>query len=150
MINRKEVVEKVIKDLFIKLDFKSQVEVREEAEGGYWANIKVDKPSMLIGRSGQNLADVQHLVRLLVNKKLKDFVYLTIDINDYKQNQKKEAEDIAQKKIKLVLSTQESQILEPMSPYMRKLIHMEIKKEEKLTSRSIGQEPSRRVMIELI
>jgi len=143
-------IKKVIKNFFSKLGYSANPSLKEErSEDSLWINIEIDEPGMLIGKSGQNLADIQHLLRILINKKLGEFIYLTIDINDYKYSQIDQATNEAQKAIEKVLETKEVVVLEPMNPFKRKIIHMEIRSNPKLTSRSVGEEPNRRIMIEL-
>jgi spoIIIJ-associated protein len=149
MIDKKiKIIEGVSSGFFSSLGFESEAEVREDPETGFWVNIEIDEPGVLIGKGGQNLADIQHLLRLMINKKLGEFVYLSVDINNYKKAQEEEAKKIADKAIKEVLELGEAKVLNPMSSYMRKLIHIEVKNEPRLTSRSIGEDLNRRVMIE--
>jgi spoIIIJ-associated protein len=141
---------KVIENFFDRLGYDSRALLKEErSDDGLWVNVEVADPSLLIGRNGQNLADIQHLLRLLVNKELNEFTYLTVDINDYKSSQIEEAISQAKDAMAKVLENQEQIVLEPMNSFKRKIIHMEIKENPNLNSRSIGEEPSRRVMVEL-
>ncbi len=143
-------IQKLIKDFFSQLGYLAEASLKEEqSDDGLWINIEIDEPGILIGKSGQNLADIQHLLRLLINKELGEFTYLTIDINSYKYSQIEEASSEAQKAIEKALETEEPVVLEPMNPFKRKMIHMEIRSNPKLTSRSIGEEPNRRIIIEL-
>ena len=56
-------------------------------------------------------------------------------------------EQLAAKVAKSVLRTGRSQPLEPMNPYERRVIHSAISKIEGVSSRSVGEEPYRKIII---
>ena len=56
-------------------------------------------------------------------------------------------EDLAAKISKTVLRTGRTSTLEPMNPYERRIIHSKVSEIEGVTSKSIGEEPYRRVVI---
>ena len=61
----------------------------------------------------------------------------------------KALEDLAEKLEKTVIKTKKSVTLEPMQAYERKIIHTKLQNSEKVETRSIGEEPRRRVVISL-
>ena len=54
---------------------------------------------------------------------------------------------LAEKLSKTVARTGRSSTLEPMNPYERRIIHSVVSKMQGVTSKSIGEEPNRRVVI---
>ena len=61
----------------------------------------------------------------------------------------KALEDLAEKLEKTVIKTKKSVTLEPMQAYERKIIHAKLQNSDKVETRSIGEEPRRRVVISL-
>ena len=58
-------------------------------------------------------------------------------------------EDLAEKVAKTVIKTRKSVTLEPMQPYERKIIHSKLQDNDKVETKSIGEEPRRRIVISL-
>ena len=56
---------------------------------------------------------------------------------------------IDEKISKTVIKTKKSITLEPMQAYERKIIHSKLQNNELVTTKSIGEEPRRRVVISL-
>ena len=48
--------------------------------------IKTEDPKLYIGERGQTLFEIQHILKLLVRRKIQEPFYLSLDINDYKKN----------------------------------------------------------------
>jgi spoIIIJ-associated protein len=138
-------IEKTVKNLLEKLQYDNELLVKSDGQS-VWVQINVEEPGLLIGKSGYTLADLQHLIRVIVNRKIGEFTYLTVDVNDYKLSQKEEAEKEALEAISEVKQNQQSAALSPMNAFQRKVAHIAIK-EAGLISQSVGQEPSRRVVI---
>lgn len=141
-------IEKKIRDFLAKLKVEAEVEGKSDGEE-VWVDIEADEPALLIGKGGQTLHQLQHVVRLFINQGSDDFTYLTIDVNKYKTKQKEEVQEEALETIEKVKKQGQPQMLRPMSSYKRKIVHLVVKKEEGLESESVGEEPSRRVMIKV-
>ena len=57
--------------------------------------------------------------------------------------------ELAQKVAKTVIRTKKPVKLEPMKAYERKIIHAKLQNSTKVTTKSIGEEPRRRIVISL-
>jgi spoIIIJ-associated protein len=142
-------IEKLARDLLAKLDF--SVEAKAKSDGrSVWLDVESAEPGMLIGREGETLSDLQYLIRLIVNRQLKDFIYLTVDINSYRQKQQQQVEREASQAIETVRGAHRSQLLPPMPAASRRIVHLIVKEEEDLESQSVGEEPNRRVLIKIV
>ena len=108
--------------------------------------------SMLIGRNGQNLNALEHVIRLIAARKLgagetsKDWNFV-LDINDYRKAKSQYILDIARQTAGRVISTQKAETLLPMSSYERRLVHTELASFTEIQTESIGEEPRRRVVV---
>ena len=92
---------------------------------------------------------MQSIISAVANKGVKDKVRVILDIENYKEKRKKTLEDLADKIAATVVKTKKSVTLEPMNAYERKIIHTKLQDSEKVETRSIGEEPRRKVVIEL-
>ncbi|MBQ6180527.1 MAG: KH domain-containing protein [Ruminococcus sp.] len=116
-------------------------------ESGAVINIESDNNGTIIGRRGETLDSLQYLCSIIANKGDKDYYRITIDCLGYRSKRKDTLEQLAAKVAKSVLRTGRSQPLEPMNPYERRVIHSAISNIEGVSSRSVGEEPYRKIII---
>ena len=116
-------------------------------ETGAVLNIDSNNNGTIIGRRGETLDALQYLCSIIANKGDKDYFRITIDCLGYRSKRKDSLEQLAAKVAKSVLRTGRSQPLEPMNPYERRVIHSAISKIEGVSSRSVGEEPYRKIII---
>lgn len=116
-------------------------------ETGAVLNIESSNNGTIIGRRGETLDAIQYLCSIIANKGDKDYYRITIDCLGYRSKRKETLEQLAAKVAKSVLRTGRSQPLEPMNPYERRVIHSAISNIEGVSSRSVGEEPYRKIII---
>lgn len=116
-------------------------------ETGAVVNIESDNNGTIIGRRGETLDSIQYLCSIIANKGDKDYFRITIDCLGYRSKRKETLIQLAGKVAKSVLRTGRSQQLEPMNPYERRVIHSAISGIEGVSSRSVGEEPYRKIII---
>ncbi|MBR4628477.1 MAG: protein jag [Ruminococcus sp.] len=116
-------------------------------EGGAIINVESDNNGTIIGRRGETLDALQYLCSIIANKGDKEYFRITIDCLGYRSKRKETLEQLAAKVARSVLRTGRSQPLEPMNPYERRVIHSAISKIEGVSSRSVGEEPYRKIII---
>ncbi len=103
----------------------------------------------IIGKRGQTLDAVQYLTSLVVNKNSKEYVRVIIDAEHYRSRRENTLRQLAERQARKVVRTGRTVRLEPMNPYERKVIHATLQKDPRVITRSEGQDPYRRVIIEL-
>lgn len=128
------------------MDIKATFKVYQNDKG---AVIDIDSESngTIIGRRGDTLDAIQYLSSMIANKGDKEYFRITIDCFGYREKRKNTLKLLAEKVAKSVLRTGRSQPLEPMNPYERRVIHSAISKIEGVSSRSVGDEPYRKIII---
>ena len=102
----------------------------------------------VIGKRGQTLDAIQYLTSLVVNKDKDKYVKVVVDAENYRAKRQKTLEQLANRLAAKVVKTKKYVRLEPMNPYERKVIHATLQKNPNITTRSEGEEPYRRVIIE--
>lgn len=103
----------------------------------------------VIGKRGQTLDAIQYLTSLVINKDKENYVKVVVDAENYRAKREKTLEQLANRLADKVVKTKKSVRLEPMNPYERKVIHATLQGNPAITTRSEGEEPYRRVIIEL-
>ena len=112
-------------------------------------NIQGKDSGTIIGKRGQTLDAIQYLTSLVVNKNRDNYLRVVIDAENYRAKREKTLQTLAFRLANKVVRTRRSVKLEPMNPYERKVIHAALHNHPKVTTRSEGQDPYRRVIIEL-
>ena len=103
----------------------------------------------IIGKRGATLDAIQYLVSLKVNKGESEYIRVVVDAENYRAKREKALERLAKRQAERVIRTKRSYKFEPMNPYERKVIHATLQKDGRVFTRSEGQDPGRRVIIEL-
>ena len=130
-----------------KMGLDVQIEGFRNDECNY-IEIKGQDSRVVIGKRGQTLDALQYLTNLVSNKGTEEYRRVIIDVEGYRSRREKTLEQLAVKLAKKVLSTGRSARLEPMNPYERKVIHATLQHLDGVTTKSEGEEPYRRVIIE--
>ena len=117
---------------------------------GLNVDLKGEDIGFLIGYRGETLYSFQNIISAIASKGLETRVRLILDIEGYKAKREKTLEDLAEKIARTVVKTRRDVTLEPMQAYERKIIHSKLQNNSKVTTKSVGEEPRRRVVITLI
>ena len=144
----KEILETLIKHL----DF--EAEIRLSGEGSETVlNVAGTSPEAveelgnLIGRRGERLQAIQHLVNLMLSRKLGEWARVTVDIEEYRGRREAQLRALARKASERVQETGRAVQLEPMTALERRWVHMELQGAPGLATESAGEEPERRVVV---
>ena len=145
----KEFVETLLSNMEIKAD----VEVTAPKKSDRTINIIGDEAGVLIGHHGDTLEALQYLTNLAANKReedeSRDYVHITVDVENYRSKREQTLRSLARRMAAKVQKTAKSVMLEPMSPYERRIIHSEVQGIEGVSTNSIGVDSNRRVVIYL-
>lgn len=130
-----------------KLGVEQPTLTAEETEGGAAITIGGDHLGTIIGRRGETLDALQYLASLVCNRAKGEFYKVTLDCCGYRQKREETLRELAQKIARQVLKSGRSSVLEPMNPYERRIIHAVITDIEGVTSKSVGEDPNRKVVV---
>lgn len=108
-----------------------------------------DDASRLIGYRGDTINSLQTLLLSIGNKDTAVRVGISVDILNYKEKRENELKSLAKKVERNVEKTHKKVTLEPMTAFERKIIHTELQSSKYVITYSIGDEPHRRVVIDL-
>ncbi len=161
MINEIEIkntVEEFLQKMTIA-DFSMELKVSSidkkdgDIEGDYFSqdiidlDIELKEPQILIGSNGQTLFELQHILRIILNKKFKKIFYLKLDINNYKEKKIEYIKNLAKDIADEVFLTKEKKILPPMPAYQRRIIHMELAQRQDIITESQGDGENRYIIV---
>ncbi|MBE6769381.1 MAG: KH domain-containing protein [Ruminococcaceae bacterium] len=115
-------------------------------ENGAVLILSGDGLGVVIGRRGETLDSLQYLASLAANSG-NGYFKVSLDIGNYRERREKTLISLAKRVSAQVISTSRSKSLEPMNPYERRIIHTAVQEIEGVTSGSVGEGSSRRVVI---
>ncbi len=121
----------------------------EKAESAIYVSIDNENLGFLIGYRGETLYAFQNILSSIAGKGINNKVRVILDIEGYKEKREKTLEELADKMAKTVIRTRKSVTLEPMQAYERKIIHTRLQENPKVETKSIGEEPYRKLVISL-
>lgn len=141
-----------IENLLNNMGVEADIQLIDQKNGDKLIKIYGERASVLIGHHGDTLDSLQYLVNLAANKKDGDgdeseYTRITVDIEDYRARREATLRALARRMASKVRKYGRQCALEPMSAAERRIIHSEIQSIEGVTTKSVGQEGNRRVVI---
>ncbi len=101
----------------------------------------------LIGRKGERLSALQHLVNLMLSRRTGQWTRVLVDVEDYRGRRERQLIDLAARAAERVVETGKMLQLEPMPALERRWIHLALRSNDGVSTQSIGEEPNRRVVV---
>jgi spoIIIJ-associated protein len=140
----------ILEELMRHLGF----DVRIEVEAGDTSRLNVvgnadahEALGALIGRKGERLSALQHLVNLMLSRRMGEWTRVLVDVEDYRGRRERQLRDIALRAAARVQETGKMLQLEPMPALERRWIHLALRDHPDVATQSIGEEPNRRIVV---
>ncbi len=152
--NARSIAQAIVSELLEKMDIhRAEVEARiltpedEQDRPGILVEIFGDDLSILIGKQAETLNALQYITRLIVGKEIGHGVNLSVDVEGYRSRREQSLRQLAQRMASQAVKTGRRQMLEPMPANERRLIHIELRDNDEVTTSSVGEDPRRKVTI---
>lgn len=145
--SQKNLILEKIRQILNLMGFSDYFVSSEEMEDFYFFNIFVDDAKLLIGGRGKTMDALQHLIKIMARKEIKDFPSFVLDINNYRKERIKEIEEGLRDVVREVVQNKKSITLDPMPAHERKIIHLKLSTIPDVATESVGEEPERSVII---
>jgi len=125
------------------VDGEATAEIRDRR---VYVSVEGQEAAILIGHHGQTLDAIQELLRSAVQRQVRARVWVTLDVQGYRERRKEALRERAREMAARALDEGEME-LEPMNAFERKIVHDAVGEITGVTSFSEGEEPYRRVVI---
>jgi predicted RNA-binding protein Jag len=129
-------------------------DVRVDVETGETSRLNVlgegqerEELGALIGRKGERLSALQHLVNLMLSRQMGAWTRVLVDVEDYRGRRERQLREIAERAASRVVETGKMLQLEPMPALERRWVHLALKANPDVSTQSIGEEPNRRIVV---
>ena len=140
----------ILEQLLVHIGFAARVDV----ETGETSRLNVigeasehEELGALIGRKGERLSALQHLVNLMLSRQMGAWTRVLVDVEDYRGRRERQLREIAERAARRVVETGKMLQLEPMPALERRWIHLALKGNPDVATQSIGEEPNRRIVV---
>ncbi|MBP3232312.1 RNA-binding cell elongation regulator Jag/EloR [Anaerovibrio sp.] len=141
--------DKFLSDIFKAMNLEVKIE-KNYCEDGTIFNLIGENLGILIGKHGQTLDSLQYLSNLAANRGLvENKTRIILDVESYRSRREETLRRLAVRLADKVKRTGERIVLEPMNRHERKIIHMALQDNHRIATYSSGDEPYRKVVIEL-
>lgn len=137
-----------VRRLLADLEINAGAEM-EMTDDGKRINIEGEGAGLLIGHHGDTLDAFQYLTNLAGAHKGGKGTRITVDIENYRAKREETLRALARRMAAKALRTKRSVMLEPMTPYERRIIHSEIQGIDGVSTNSIGSENNRKIVVYL-
>ncbi|MDY5911394.1 MAG: RNA-binding cell elongation regulator Jag/EloR [Inconstantimicrobium porci] len=136
-------------DIFENMGISATIET-EETDDAVRMNIYGDNMGVIIGYRGETLDSLQYLTSLVLNKDHNEpYRKIILDAENYRLKREQTLRNLAEKTAARVIKSGRAFKLEPMNPYERRIIHSELQGNSEIVTFSEGEEPYRRVVVNL-
>ena len=152
VLDKNEIEEKTHKfmdELISKLPSKDLTYTVKVENNNVSIDINGNDTGYLIGYRGEVLNSLQTILTNVIGKDINGKIRILLNIGGYREKREKDLEILAIKIAGSVIKTRKSITLEPMTAYERKIIHLKLQDNDKVKTHSIGEEPYRKIVVEL-
>jgi spoIIIJ-associated protein len=140
-------IAELLNELLTLMEVSSQVDVRMEGE---IHKVKIDTvgaDGLLIGKKGQNLEALEHLLRRMVGKQLRRSVRLQIDVGGYRQRRAAALKSKAVSMAGRVKASGKEFQMEPLSAAERRVVHLALVGDPQVKTFTVGDGELKSVII---
>ena len=144
---QRERVERYLHGLLDLMGVKAEILMTERENGGLNVELSGNGMGAVIGRRGETLDAIQHLLNYSVNRGSEKRLHISVDAENYRSKREDSLVRLAEKMAAKAIKYRRSMALEPMNSYERHVIHTALQNYEGVSTASVGEEPNRRVVV---
>lgn len=150
-----EKIKKIIEEVFQqmgfgpikKIELKKDSSLREREALKADIEIQAKEADFFLKENGLGLTAIQHILRLLISKKISNQPLFILDINNHRKKREKDLAELASKAAQKARKTKKPVILDPMPAYERRIVHLKLAEQPDIVTESTGQEPERKIVV---
>lgn len=145
-------IKKIIENIFTHTNCTiTKCEFKEEGSM-LWCMIDTPDSRFMIGRDGETLRSLNHLVRKMIEKDSseEEVSKVFIDVNEYQKKRFDSLKTIAHMMAERARYFKSNIEIDPMPAYERRIVHMFLENTPDIKTESEGAGPTRRVVIKYV
>lgn len=142
-----EEAQQVLQDLLQWISEQARVEVKEETKESILLEIQGDRTGLLIGKRGQTLDALQYLVNKIVNRTPEGGKRIEVDMEQYRKRREQSLRNMALRLGEKAKKKKKPITIEAMNAHDRRIIHITLKSDQSLETKSVGKGELRKLVI---
>jgi spoIIIJ-associated protein len=142
-----EVIRKVIAEVLGFMGVDHSITIEESADTTFVNITSSGLDGLLIGRRGETLASIQHVVNRIFTSRTGRHSKITVDVGGYVRRKHRLLVEKAQRLADRVRQTQKEYDFEPLKASERRIIHLAVADYDDVTTYTIGDGLLRKVVI---
>lgn len=119
----------------------------QRMDGNVTLNIEGDNSGLLIGRRGKTLDAIQFIANKIVNKRLERKVRVVVDSEGYRRRRRDSLKQLAVRMGEKAKRIGKPVTTNPMNPGDRRIVHLTLKDDQELDTRSRGEGLMKKVVV---
>ncbi|MBE7035769.1 MAG: protein jag [Ruminococcaceae bacterium] len=147
-VNSEDRARDFLEDVFTAMGMRVDIDI-ERLEKVMKITLSGENMGIIIGKHGDTLDALEHLVSLTVNRGDSDYVKVVLDTENYREKRRATLVRLAENLAASAVKNKKKITLEPMSAGERRIIHSTLQNNPDVDTYSIGEEPYRRLVIAL-
>jgi len=144
-----KIVEALANELLSLMGTKAQAQASLDQDNeAILVNIKTtDETGLLIGKRGETISSIQAALGMMARKKIGEWIRVIVNIGDWQEKQESRLQEIAIQTAERAIETNEPQYLYNLTPSQRRIIHLHLSNDPKVTTESEGEGRERFLII---
>jgi spoIIIJ-associated protein len=135
-------------ELLQKMGIEGGVKDLKEGESKVYVELESKTSSgLIIGKKGKTLEALQFMINLMINNVTGSDKKIILDIESYRDKREKALKKMSKDMAFKVIKSGRPLTLEPMNPFERRLIHLTLQNDKRVTTKSEGQGIYRKIRI---
>lgn len=142
-----EIAREIAQNLLQDLDVDVRIEWVDEDRPTMWVSIEGRDADSLVGPRARNLHAVQYLFRSLIYHKLDGNYNVVVDADGFRKRRRRSLESLAESKAERAVEIGRTIRLQSMPAHERRIVHMTLRNDGRVTTESVGKGRDRAVTI---
>ena len=139
----------VLRDILSRIEVSGQLFVEEDMEGGIRLDIQGEDGALLIGEKGQTLDALEYLLNRICSRNQGNGRKILVDTENYRKKREEKIVSLAHRLAEKVEKTGRPEIVNPLNPSERKIIHTTLRDYAALETQSEGEGFLKKITISL-
>ncbi|EKD68040.1 MAG: hypothetical protein ACD_48C00102G0003 [uncultured bacterium] len=140
-------IQQLSEDFLSRLNIVGSVTVDMDESGAYRVNIQTEETGLLIGFHGRTLESFQMILGMIVAKVIGSWQRVYVNVGDYREKREEALMYMAQRASERALSSGRPVELSHLSSSERRVIHVTLSGDDRVTTESIGEGSDRKLVI---
>ncbi|MBN2059289.1 MAG: protein jag [Deltaproteobacteria bacterium] len=141
-----ELAKESLEDILSLIPVETKVKA-EQLNGRISLTIEGDAAGILIGRKGKTLDAIQYIINKIVHKKIDKKIRIVVDSENYRSRRTESLINLAHKLGDKAKRINKAITTNPLNPHDRRIVHIALKKDNMLDTRSRGDGLLKKVVI---